>query len=130
VNAIRIETGTPAKPGERKGKGMRIQFILNHKGTPSGKLADVEILFEEGFLAGLKLGGCSIWRPLKGDAPTVLVTSRSYATAGGVRYYQFLRSSEDGEKENQTALKTFKQYIRDEYRKIVPPDPGMGTIAR
>ena len=130
MNAIRIETGTPAKPGERKGKGMRIQFILNHKGTPSGKLADVEILFEEGFLAGLTLGGCSIWRSKKGDDPTVLVTSRSYATAGGVRYYQFLRSSDDGEKKDQTALKTFKQYIRDEYRKIVPPDPGMGTIAR
>ena len=109
---------------------MRIQFILNHKGTPSGKLADVEILFEEGFLAGLTLGGCSIWRSKKGDEPTVLVTSRSYATAGGVRYYQFLRSSTDGEKEHQTALKTFKQYIRDEYRKIVPPDPSVGTVAR
>jgi hypothetical protein len=109
---------------------MRIQFILNHKGTPSGKLADVEILFDEGFLAGLTLGGCSIWRPLKGDAPTVLVTSRSYATAGGVRYYQFLRSSNDGEKKDQAALKTFKQYIRDEYRKIVPPDPSVGTTAR
>lgn len=127
---MRIKTGTQAIQGERKGKGMRIQFILNHKGTPSGKLADVEIIFEEGFLAGLKLGGCSIWRPMKGDAPTVLVTSRSYATSGGVRYYQFLRSSEVGEKENQTALKTFKQYIRDEYMKIVPPDPSVGTIAR
>jgi len=46
---------------------MKIPFILNPKGTPSGKLADVEILFEEGFLAGLTLGGCSIWRPPKGD---------------------------------------------------------------
>ena len=109
---------------------MRIQFILNHKGTPSGKLADVEILFEEGFLAGLTLGGCSIWRSKKGDEPTVLVTSRSYATGGGVRYYQFLRSSTDGEKEHQTALKVFKQHIRDEYRKIVPPDPSVGTVAR
>jgi len=52
----------------------------------------------------------------------VLVPSRAYPTPGGVRYYQFLRPSGDGEKKNQTALKAFKRYIRDEYRKIVPPE--------
>jgi len=109
---------------------MRVHYVLNHGGTPSGKLADVEILFEEGLLAGLKLVGCSIWRSKKGEAPTVLVPSRTYATAAGVRYYELLRSSADGEKENRTAMKTFKQYIRDEYLKIAPPQPSEGTTAR
>jgi hypothetical protein len=75
---------------------MRVHYVLNHGGTPASKLADVEIHFEEGLLAGLKLVGCSVWRSKKGDAPTVLVPSRSYATAGGVRYYELLRASADG----------------------------------
>jgi hypothetical protein len=95
---------------------MRVHYVLNHGGTPQSKLADVEIHFEEGLLAGMKLVGCSVWRSKKGDDPTVLVPSRSYATAGGVRYYELLRA--DDEKDEKKAVKTFKQYIREEYKKI------------
>lgn len=80
------------------------------------KLADVEIYFEEGLLAGMKLVGCSVWRAKKGEKPTVLVPSRSYATAAGVRYYELLRAV-DGETEKK-AVKSFKDYIREEYMKI------------
>jgi hypothetical protein len=111
---------------------MRVHYVLNHGGTPASKLADVEIHFEEGLLAGLKLVGCSVWRSKKGDAPTVLVPSRSYATAGGVRYYELLRSSADGaaaanaqDPEGKLAVRRFKEYVRDEYRKIasLPDEP-------
>jgi len=113
---------------------MRVHYVLNHGGTPASKLADVEIHFEEGLLAGLKLVGCSVWRSKKGEAPTVLVPSRSYATAGGVRYYELLRSSVDGaasaagngeDPEAKLAVRRFKEYVRDEYRKIaaLPDEP-------
>lgn len=113
---------------------MRVHYVLNHGGSPASKLADVEIHFEEGLLAGLKLVGCSVWRSKKGDAPTVLVPSRSYATAGGVRYYELLRPSADGaataagsgeDPEAKLAVRRFKDYVRDEYRKIasLPDDP-------
>jgi len=116
---------------------MRVHYVLNHGGTPASKLADVEIHFEEGLLAGLKLVGCSVWRSKKGDAPTVLVPSRSYATAGGVRYYELLRASADGaasaagnggngeDPAAKLAVRRFKDYVRDEYRKIaaLPDDP-------
>ncbi len=113
---------------------MRVHYVLNHGGTPASKLADVEIHFEEGLLAGLKLVGCSVWRSKKGDAPTVLVPSRSYATAGGVRYYELLRSSVDGaasaagngeDPAAKLAVRRFKDYVRDEYRKIaaLPDEP-------
>jgi hypothetical protein len=82
-------------------------------------LADVEIHFEEGLLAGMKLVGCSVWRSKKGEAPTVLVPSRSYATAGGVRYYELMRESVEGDR---AAVKRFKEYIRDEYKKIALPE--------
>jgi hypothetical protein len=101
---------------------MRVHYVLNHGGTPESKLADVEIHFEEGLLSGLKLVGCSVWRSRKGEEPTVLVPSRSYATAGGVRYYELLRSSEEGKSvedpAGKLAVRNFKQYIREEYVKI------------
>jgi hypothetical protein len=111
---------------------MRVHYVLNHAGTPASKLADVEIHFEEGLLAGLKLVGCSVWRSKKGEAPTVLVPSRSYATAAGVRYYELLRSSADGaaggageDPEAKLAVRRFKEYVREEYRKIaaLPDEP-------
>jgi hypothetical protein len=101
---------------------MRVHYVLNHAGTPESKLADVEIHFEEGLLSGLKLVGCSVWRSRKGEDPTVLVPSRSYATAGGVRYYELLRPSEDGKSpedaSSKLAVRNFKLYIREEYMKI------------
>lgn len=96
--------------------------MLNHGGTPESKLADVEIHFEEGLLSGLKLVGCSVWRSRKGEDPTVLIPSRSYATAGGIRYYELLRPSGDGKSPEdasaRSAVRNFKEYIRDEYLKI------------
>jgi len=117
---------------------MRVHYVLNHGGTPVSKLADVEIHFEEGLLAGLKLVGCSVWRSKKGEAPTVLVPSRSYATAGGVRYYELLRSSADGaaaanaqDPEGKLAVRRFKEYVRDEYRKIASlPDEPLSAAER
>jgi len=100
---------------------MRIHCVLNHGGTPVSKLADVEIHFEEGLLAGLKLVGCSVWRSKKGEKPTVLVPSRSYATAGGVRYYELLRPSDANGQDDpagKAQVKRFKEHIRDEYAKI------------
>jgi hypothetical protein len=108
---------------------MRLHYVLNHGGTPESKLADVEIHFEEGLLAGLKLVGCSVWRSKKGEAPTVLVPSRSYATAGGIRYFELLRPSEEGAGPNDPAariqIRKFKDYIKDEFQRIeaLPAEP-------
>lgn len=104
---------------------MRVHYVLNHGGAPESKLADVEIHFEEGLLSGLKLVGCSVWRSRKGEGPTVLVPSRSYATAGGVRYYELLRPSDEtgspGDPGGKQAVRGFKQYVRDEYMRIASP---------
>lgn len=119
---------------------MRVHYVLNHGGTPASKLADVEIHFEEGLLAGLKLVGASVWRSKKGEAPTVLVPSRSYATAAGVRYYELLRASGDGapsatggveDPAAKLAVKRFKDYVREEYCRISAlPDTPSPPAAR
>jgi hypothetical protein len=47
------------------------------------------------------------------------VPSRSYATAGGVRYYELMRPSDDGlDKVGLAPVKRFKDYIRDEFKNI------------
>jgi len=119
---------------------MRVHYVLNHEGTPASKLADVEIHFDEGLLAGLKLVGASVWRSKKGEAPTVLVPSRSYATAAGVRYYELLRpsadgaSSADGTPEDpaaRQAVRRFKEYVREEYCRIAGmPDRPLPEAGR
>lgn len=115
---------------------MRVHYVLNHGGTPESKLADVEIHFEEGLLSGLKLVGCSVWRSRKGEDPTVLVPSRSYATAGGIRYYELLRPSEEGKSAEdpagKLAVRNFKQYIRNEYVKIaaLPERPEKKEVGK
>jgi len=109
---------------------MRVHYLLNQGGSPEGKLADVEIHFEEGLLAGLKLVGCSVWRSRKGDALAVMVPARSYQTMGGVRYYDLLRPSGEGggaeDAGGRSALRAFKEQIRDEYLRIAgrPKDRG------
>ena len=115
---------------------MRVHYVLNHDGMPASKLADVEIHFEEGLLAGLKLVGASVWRSKKGGTPTVLVPSRSYASASGVRYYELLRPSADSvtpggadDHAAKQAVRRFKEYIRDEYCRIaaLPDTPPQAS---
>jgi uncharacterized membrane protein len=62
-----------------------------------------------------------VWRSRKGEAPAVLIPSRSYATAQGVRYFELLRDSEEGKHKDTSA---FKKYIREEYLKIAATIPA------
>ncbi len=39
---------------------LTVKIVTNDKGTPSGKLADAELHFTSGRLAGLKLIGFSV----------------------------------------------------------------------
>ena len=38
-----------------------VKFVINEKGNPPGKLADGELHFTDGVLAGLKLIGFGVW---------------------------------------------------------------------
>jgi hypothetical protein len=69
---------------------MEIKFVLNDKGTPAGKLADVELHFASGPLAGLKLIGFSVWEARRGGR-NVTFPARSYSVNGERRSYSLLR---------------------------------------
>ena len=40
---------------------MQVKIVRSSTDAPSGKLADAELHFGDGFLAGLKLVGFSVW---------------------------------------------------------------------
>lgn len=70
---------------------MTIKINPNDKGNPAGKLADAELHFTDGPLAGLKLIGFSIWERRGGNGRNVCFPARSYAVNGERRSFALLR---------------------------------------
>ena len=63
---------------------VSVRIIPNTKGSPPGKLADAEMIFEaeSGPLNGLKLIGFSVWERRSGSGRTVTFPARQYAVNG------------------------------------------------
>lgn len=73
---------------------ITIKIIPNESGQPIGKLADAELLFTAGPLAGLKLIGFNIWQ--SGSRPrTVTFPARQYSVNGERRSFMLLRPVAD-----------------------------------
>jgi hypothetical protein len=71
---------------------VTIKIIPNDRKNPPDKLADAEIHFEAGPLAGLKLVGFSFWKG-PGDLPQVRFPQREYIShEGEKRYFPQLRA--------------------------------------
>ena len=45
-----------------------VKFVINEKGNPPGKLADGELHFTDGVLAGLSLIGFGVWERRSGTS--------------------------------------------------------------
>ena len=88
---------------------MTIQIIRNGVGTPPGKLADAELHFTDGPLAGLKLVGFAIWQP-RGRQRTVTFPARQYSINGERRRFALLRPAPDS-----AAPEMLRQAILDAY---------------
>jgi hypothetical protein len=72
---------------------MVIKITPNDKGNPAGKIADAELHFVDGSLAGLKLVGFSIWERRVGNGRNVTFPARSYTVNGDRRTFALLRPS-------------------------------------
>lgn len=71
---------------------MTVKFFPNDRMHPAGKLADAELFFPDGPLAGLKLVGFAVWAPShKGGRRTVTFPARSYTVGGERRSFSLLR---------------------------------------
>lgn len=74
---------------------MVIKIIPNDTGTPPGKLADAELHFTDGPLAGLKLIGFSIWDRRTRPGRNVTFPARQYTVNGERRSFALLRPASD-----------------------------------
>jgi hypothetical protein len=68
-----------------------VRITLNDKNNPPGKLADAEIHFTDGALAGLKLIGFAIWERRTGGGRNVTFPARQYSVNGERRSFSLLR---------------------------------------
>ena len=92
-------------------KGIQVQFLARVTG-PERLIGEVEILFEEGPLAGMKLVGFCLWKGVDGEV-FVTFPARAFGAGSERRYFDYLRAV-DGSAETVKRLKT---WIVDEYRK-------------
>ena len=78
------------------GELMTVKIVRNEKGSPSGKLADAEVIFEAGSgpFNGLRLLGFAVWERTTGGR-NVTFPARTYSVNGERRSYALLRASKD-----------------------------------
>ena len=88
---------------------MEVKFVLNDKGSPAGKLADAELHFSSGPLAGLKLIGFAVWEGKRGGR-NVTFPARSYSVNGERRSFSLLRPIADGGSHEQLRDRILEAY--------------------
>jgi hypothetical protein len=74
---------------------LTVKIILNERGNTPGKLAEAELHFNDGVLAGLKLIGFAIWERRTGGGRNVTFPARQYAVNGERRSFALLRPIDD-----------------------------------
>ncbi len=74
---------------------MIVKILPNDKGNPPGKLADAELHFTDGPLAGLKLIGFGVWERRTGNGRNVTFPARQYSVNGERRSFALLRPIAD-----------------------------------
>jgi len=92
---------------------LTVKINPNDKGTPAGKLADAELHFTDGALAGLKLIGFAIWERRSGNGRNVTFPARQYAVNGERRSFALLRPISDTgaqERVRDLVLEAYAEY--------------------
>lgn len=74
---------------------MRVKITPTEGGAPTGRLAEAELHFDDGVLAGLKLLGFAIWQSRDGRPRIVTFPARQYSVNGERRSYALLRPITD-----------------------------------
>src|SRR5687767_7601373 len=97
------------------GELVSVKIIPNDKGSPPGKLADAEVIFEAdaGPLSGLTLVGFAVWERRDGGK-NVTFPARPYSANGARRNFLLLRSSNRA----RDAQEPLRQCILDAYSRL------------
>lgn len=97
------------------GELVSVNIIPNQQGSPAGKLADAEVIFEAdaGPLSGLKLVGFAVWERRDGGR-NVTFPARQYSVNGSRRSFMLLRPA-NGDATVQDAI---RERILDAYSRL------------
>jgi hypothetical protein len=83
---------------------LTVKITPNSSSNPPGKLADAELHFVDGPLAGLKLIGFAVWERRTGGGRNVTFPARQYSVNGERRSFALLRPV-DGTPEAQERVR-------------------------
>lgn len=97
-------------------QGVAIRIIdTTGQSSPAGKLADVELHFTEGLLAGLKLIGFAVWeRRAATGGRNVTFPSRVYTVNGERRAYALLRPLAEVDAQTRVSAAILQAYAEYE----------------
>ena len=101
---------------------MVVKITPNDKGNPPGKLADAELHFSDGDLAGLKLIGFSVWERRSGGGRNVTFPARQYAVNGERRTFALLRPITDVHAQERIRDLVLQAYAEHEERSAIATD--------
>lgn len=95
---------------------VEIKIRRNERPTPIGKLADAELHFVGGDLAGLKLVGFAVWERRDGAGRNVTFPARPFIVHGDRRNFALLRAIDDPNAQNHVrdlVLRAYDAQMRD-----------------
>src|SRR4051812_45105594 len=90
---------------------IEVKILRNDRPTPVGKLADAEIHFVEGELAGLKLIGFAVWERRDGPGRNVTFPARQFTVHGERRNFSLLRTVTDPLAQNRVRDMVLQAYL-------------------
>jgi hypothetical protein len=102
---------------------MTVKIVRNEKGQPAGKLADAELHFTEGILAGLKLIGFSVWERKSGNGRNVTFPARQFSVNGERRSFALLRPVTD-----TTSQDRLRDLILEAYAEFIAAAPQEAPV--
>jgi hypothetical protein len=108
---------------------MQVKITPNDKGSPAGKLADAELHFTDGPLAGLKLLGFAVWERRSGSGRNVTFPSRAYSVNGERRSYALLRPLTDVKAQDHVRDLVLSAYASFEAEAVHDRDATEGADA-
>jgi hypothetical protein len=104
---------------------MTVKIIANDSGNPAGKLADAELHFTDGPLAGLKLIGFGIWERRGGGTRNVTFPARQYSVNGERRSFALLRPITDPAAHGQVRQLILDAFVDYEEQAAVTQEAGV-----
>jgi hypothetical protein len=97
---------------------IEVKILLNERPTPVGKLADAEIHFIGGDLAGLKLVGFAVWERRDGPGRNVTFPARQFVVHGDKRNFALLRATGDPNAQNHVRDLVLRAYAAQAHEPI------------